>query len=113
MRYAYLRSRPTPHVLTIAAAEHESRTGWAYIPSYTLSNTAAAVAGAGLGRGREQISSTACGPDPSPPQPSPTPGRGDQMLAASRSPEIMADAAVEIFSRPAGPPPRNVSSTVR
>ena len=97
-------SRRTPHVLTLAPPLNMNPHWLGAHPSYTLSKYgmtllslgwAAEYADAGIGFNclwPETYIATAAVANLA---------DGDEMAARSRSPEIMADAAVEILSRPA------------
>lgn len=99
----HLRTAADPHVLTLAPPINLNPYWLGAHPSYTLSKYgmtllslgwAAEYADAGIGFSclwPETYIATAAVAN----------GAGKDMLAASRSPEIMADAAVEVLSRPA------------
>lgn len=99
-----LRASPNPHVLTIAPPLNMNPYWLGVHPSYTLSKYgmtllslgwAAEYAEAGIGFNclwpQTYIATTAVANS----------SGGDAMMASSRSPEIMADSAIEILSRPA------------
>ena len=99
----HLRKSANPHVLTIAPPLNMNPRWLGAHPAYTLSKYgmsllslgwAAEFADAGIAFNclwpQTYIATTAVANIPD----------GDKMLASSRSPEIMADAAVEILSRP-------------
>ena len=100
----HLRKSPDPHVVTLAPPMNMNPHWLGAHPSYTLSKYgmtllslgwAAEYADAGIGFSclwPETYIATAAVANLA---------GGDEMAARSRSPEIMADAAVEIFSRPA------------
>ena len=100
----HLRKSPDPHVVTLAPPMNMNPHWLGAHPSYTLSKYgmtllslgwAAEYADAGIGFSclwPETYIATAAVANLA---------DGDEMAARSRSPEIMADAAVEIFSRPA------------
>ncbi|MEU5841996.1 NAD(P)-dependent oxidoreductase [Rhodococcus sp. NPDC047139] len=100
----HLRESPNPHILTIAPPINMNPYWLGVHPSYTLSKYgmslltlgfAAEHADAGIAANclwpETYIATSAVANTPD----------GEALLAASRSPEIMADAAVEILSRPA------------
>lgn len=100
----YLRKSPTAHVLTLAPPMNMSPHWLGAHPSYTLSKYgmtllslgwAAEYADAGIGFAclwpETYIATSAVANSPD----------FESMLARSRDPQIMGDAAVEIFSRPA------------
>lgn len=100
----HLRESPNPHILTIAPPVNMNPHWLGVHPSYTLSKYgmslltlgfAAEYADAGVAANclwpETYIATSAVANTPD----------GEALLAASRSPEIMADAAVEILSRPA------------
>ena len=100
----HLRKSPQAHVLTLAPPMNMNPHWLGAHPSYTLSKYgmtllslgwAAEYADAGIGFSclwpETYIATSAVA----------NLADGDKMAARSRSPEIMADAAVEIFSRPA------------
>ncbi len=100
----HLRKSPQAHVLTLAPPMNMNPHWLGAHPSYTLSKYgmtllslgwAAEYADAGIGFSclwpETYIATSAVS----------NLADGDKMAARSRSPEIMADAAVEIFSRPA------------
>ncbi|MEE6169972.1 MULTISPECIES: SDR family oxidoreductase [unclassified Mycolicibacterium] len=99
----HLRTAADPHVLTLAPPINMNPYWLGAHPSYTLSKYgmtllslgwAAEYADAGIGFSclwPETYIATAAVAN----------GAGKDMLSASRSPEIMADAAVEVLSRPA------------
>ena len=100
----HLRKSEDPHVLTLAPPMNMNPHWLGAHPSYTLSKYgmtllslgwAAEYADAGIGFSclwpETYIATSAVA----------NLADGDKMAARSRSPEIMADAAVEIFSRPA------------
>lgn len=100
----HLRESPNPHILTIAPPVNMNPHWLGVHPSYTLSKYgmtlltlgfAAEYAEAGVAANclwpETYIATSAVANTPD----------GEALLAASRSPEIMADAAVEILSRPA------------
>lgn len=99
----HLRTAADPHVLTLAPPINMNPYWLGAHPSYTLSKYgmtllslgwAAEYADAGIGFSclwPETYIATAAVAN----------GAGKDMLAASRSPEIMADAAIEVLSRPA------------
>lgn len=100
----HLRASPNPHVLTIAPPLNMNPYWLGVHPSYTLSKYgmtllslgwAAEYAEAGIGFNclwpQTYIATTAVANS----------SGGDAMMASSRSPEIMADSAIEILSRPA------------
>jgi citronellol/citronellal dehydrogenase len=99
----YLRKSPNPHVLTIAPPLNMNPRWLGAHPAYTLSKYgmtllslgwAAELAEAGIAFNclwpQTYIATSAVANSPD----------GQAQLAASRSPEIMADAAVEILVRP-------------
>ncbi len=100
----HLRKSPDPHVLTLAPPMNMNPHWLGAHPSYTLSKYgmtllslgwAAEYADAGIGFSclwPETYIATAAVTNLA---------DGDEMAARSRNPQIMADAAVEIFSRPA------------
>ncbi len=100
----HLRKSPDPHVVTLAPPMNMNPHWLGAHPSYTLSKYgmtllslgwAAEYADAGIGFSclwPETYIATAAVANLA---------GGDEMAARSRSPEIMADAAVEIFCRPA------------
>lgn len=100
----HLRESPNPHILTIAPPVNMNPHWLGVHPSYTLSKYgmtlltlgfAAEYAEAGVAANclwpETYIATSAVANTPD----------GEALLAASRSPEIMADAAVEILGRPA------------
>jgi citronellol/citronellal dehydrogenase len=100
----HLRESSNPHILTIAPPVNMNPYWLGVHPSYTLSKYgmslltlgfAAEYADAGVAANclwpETYIATSAVANTPD----------GEALLAASRSPEIMADAAVEILSRPA------------
>ncbi|MFZ2172917.1 MAG: NAD(P)-dependent oxidoreductase [Rhodococcus sp. (in: high G+C Gram-positive bacteria)] len=100
----HLRTSSNPHVLTISPPINMNPHWLGAHPSYTLSKYgmtlltlgwAAEYAGAGIAANclwpQTYIATSAVA----------NMADGESLLSASRSPEIMADAAVEIFSRPA------------
>ncbi|MGA4688960.1 NAD(P)-dependent oxidoreductase [Rhodococcus sp. BUPNP1] len=100
----HLRESSDPHILTIAPPVNMNPHWLGVHPSYTLSKYgmslltlgfAAEYADAGVAANclwpETYIATSAVANTPD----------GEALLAASRSPEIMADAAVEILSRPA------------
>ncbi|KSZ60059.1 short-chain dehydrogenase [Rhodococcus pyridinivorans KG-16] len=100
----HLRESTNPHILTIAPPVNMNPHWLGVHPSYTLSKYgmslltlgfAAEYADAGVAANclwpETYIATSAVANTPD----------GDALIAASRSPEIMADAAVEILSRPA------------
>ncbi len=101
----YLKKSPNAHVLTLSPPLNMNPYWLGVHPSYTLSKYGMTLLALGWAEEfrPEQISSNCLWPETyiataavanSP--------DAEKMLAASRSPEIMADAAVEILSRPAG-----------
>ncbi|MBS9375102.1 SDR family oxidoreductase [Rhodococcus sp. B50] len=100
----HLRDSSNPHILTIAPPVNMNPYWLGIHPSYTLSKYgmslltlgfAAEYAAAGVAANclwpETYIATSAVANTPD----------GEALIAASRSPEIMADAAVEILSRPA------------
>ncbi|MGU3587064.1 SDR family oxidoreductase [Rhodococcus sp. C26F] len=100
----HLRESSNPHILTIAPPVNMNPHWFGVHPSYTLSKYgmslltlgfAAEYADAGVAANclwpETYIATSAVANTPD----------GEALIAASRSPEIMADAAVEILSRPA------------
>lgn len=101
----YLRKSPNAHVLTISPPLNMNPYWLGAHPSYTLSKYGMTLLALGWAEEyrEQQISSNCLWPETYIATAAvANSGQGEQMLAASRGPEIMADAAVEIFSRPAG-----------
>ena len=101
----YLKKSPNAHVLTISPPLNMNPHWLGVHPSYTLSKYGMTLLALGWAEEyrEQQISSNCLWPETYIATAAvANSGDAERMLAASRSPEIMADAAVEILSRPAG-----------
>ena len=92
----YLKKSPNSHILTISPPMNMNPYWLGVHPSYTLSKYGMTLLALGwaVEYADSQVSSNCLWPE--------TSAAGAKMLEASRSPEIMADAAVDILARPPG-----------